>query len=200
MRFRSFAIALAVLPTLLALAQTPKPSTGPATRASLAQGEVRFTPPPDDWAELPQPDGSNGTIATYKHNDDHAVITVSTTEQKQPLPDTPRIRFSLGTQMVKAIRADIDNNKAEVLEAPKLERDERYLIRIRDKIRINGITSDRLHLHRAMGYQFVRVTARVDDQEPDAVKQAFTVAETLLDGATLGKRDRKPPVTRPAKR
>lgn len=189
------AILLTLLLPVLTLAQTTRPTTKPVW-LSLADGEIRYTAP-DGWNAVPltRPDGLS---AAYKNADGNAVITLHVTPQQQPIPHTPAVAQSLGKQILKAIRADLDNSKAEILDEPRLQRDPRFLIRIHDRIRLNGITSDRLHLYRAMGYNLVQTTVDVDDQTPDQAKTAFAAGEQLLDGAVIGKREIKP--TAPRKR
>jgi hypothetical protein len=180
---------LALLFSAVALAQTTGPATKPVWH-SLAEGEIRYTAPAG-WnaVTLTNPDGLS---AAYKNADGNAVITLHVTPQQQPIPHTPAVAQSLGKQVLKAIRTDLENSKAEILEEPRLRRDPRFLIRIHDRIRLNGVTSDRLHLYRAMGYNLVQTTVDVDNQTPEQAKTAFAAGEQLLDGAVIGKREIKP--------
>jgi hypothetical protein len=186
-------LLLTLLFPTLSFAQTTSPTTKPVW-LSLAEGEIRYTAP-DGWNAVPltHPDGLS---AAFKNPDGDAVITFHVTLQQQPIPHTPAVAQSLGKQILKAIRTDLENSKAEILDEPRLQRDPRFLIRIHDRIRLNGITSERLHLYRAMGYNLVQTTIDVDNQTPDQAKTAFAVGEQLLDGAVIGKREIKPTAPR----
>ena len=185
MRFPTLLIGT-LLP-VLALAQT----TTPTDFRGLADGEVRFTPPSDtEWETLPADPA--GRMASYQHKDGYAVLAIGTNEQKSPIPNNAETRYQLGAQMAKAIRADLERSGAEILQLPRLQRGDPFVITIRDRMRQDGVTTDRLHLYRAMGYQLVRVSARVADQDPKVVDQVFETAQKLIAGAVIGKRDRKP--------
>jgi len=188
-----------VLPLLLlsslASAQTTRPATTKHVWATLAAGEIRYTEPPN-WRSIPLTNAED-MRASYKNEAGNAVVTINVTPQQQPIPNTPIAAQSLGRQIVKAIRADLEKSGAEIIEPPKLERDERFFVRIRDKISLNGITSDRLHLYRALGYNLVMVSVDADNQSSDEVKAAYGVGEEVLDGTLLGKREKKPATTRP---
>lgn len=196
MACRPFFVAILLLPTL-ALAQATRPASK-SVWLSLAAGEVRYTAP-DGWDAVPLTD-ADGLSAAFKGDEGNALITLHVTPQQQPIPSSSAIAQSLGRQILKAIRADLEKSKAEILEEPKLERDPRFLVRIHDQIRLNGITSDRLHLYRAMGYNLVQTTIDVDNQPPERVKSAFGAGEQLLDGAVGGKRETKGATSRTAPR
>jgi hypothetical protein len=193
---RAALLALIIFPTF-AIAQSTKPTTAPAKWATLEGGEIRYTEPAG-WTAIALPNAKDMT-ATYKNPAGDAVVTINISPQQQPIPVTPSTSYALGQQILKAIKADLEKSKAELIEAPKLERDPRFMVRIHDKIRLNGITSDRLHVYRALGFNLIMVSVDVDNQTPENVKAAYAVGEELLDGTLLGKRDKKPAASRPAR-
>lgn len=166
--------------------------------AALADGEIRYTTPAG-WAEVPLKD-ADGKSAVYNGLEGSADVTIRTTPQKQPIPDTPAVAQQLGRQVLKSIQESLKTTNAEILDEPRLERDPRFFVRIRDRIRSQNVIQDRLHLYRVMGYHFVMVIANVRDQTPEQVEAAYQVAADLLEGAVVGKRGGKLPTTKPTTR
>jgi hypothetical protein len=171
-----------------------KPSTQPAIWKALADGELRLTAP-EGWEEIPL-EGDHS--ATYRHPDGHSVVSFRATFQKTPIPVSPSTSLQLGKQILKSIKDDLVKSNANILEEPRLQRDPRYFVRIHDKIQLDRVTRERLHLYRVLGYYLLMVTVDVSDQDAATTKVSFKAGEDLLSGVLLGKRNK--PTKKPARK
>jgi len=156
---RHLFLALTAL-LLVGLASTPVWSADrprlPAQKDSKpAEGTVRlgnvldFTPP-EGWEVAKN--ATTPTRAAYVSKDRQAMMSI------ELLPASMKIEPSLAADMIKKMRQNRQANSQKYVDEPKVEKDEKYIIRIRERYQIKDKVADQLHLYRAVGPRFLLVT------------------------------------------
>jgi hypothetical protein len=178
------AIVLTLMLASVVIAAAPAPPTSapatlPASRTSemepLADGTVRFTPPPGWLLVNKRPDDLG---ATYKTADENAVVLI----EIQPLNRV--VKESSKDQMAriidKGIRDAAAKEKLELLQAPKQIDDPRFFLKMHDALRIEGKVQDRMQWYRVIGLNLVHAaaTSRVDAINP--ADPALAAAEEMM--------------------
>jgi hypothetical protein len=192
---RILVTALAVL--CLAAGPTTKPAsaTAPAARVrdGLVNGSVRFLIPAD-WDIVGRAD--DGFSVVY-HTPDHlGVVSVLITQQKEAIPQHNAAVYA---QMRKTIldwdNQDLKNRKVEVIDAPKVEPDDRFMLRVHERFKDGDHPLDVLHIYRGIGLNLVGVTVAASTEDKAQAKQVHEAAALLLMSVNLGAPD--PKIIRP---
>jgi hypothetical protein len=188
MRLLSTVLASFVLSTFLrAAAPTSEPTE---LWQALAQGEVRYTIP--DWWEL-KSRAEDGLSANYKTGDEMGSLTIGMTLQKVPIADTSGNRMRLGNMILKSIKDDLDKKGVEYVEQPKLQKDERFLVSIKEEVRYQGSVLRQIHIYKQIGYYLVFVTVGAGTENQAQADEILKAGEQVLEGALSGKRGGKLP-------
>jgi hypothetical protein len=192
-------LVASLLLTCVAADRLIKPATRPTTRAaasqparvrdSLVNGSVRYLIP-KDW-ELVQK-AENGMQASYTLPDGQGVASLLITQQETGVPHTnSRLRQQLVKYLLDKVAEDIKNRGADVVEAAKVEKDERFMARVRVRFRDSGEMLDVVHLFRGVGINLVNVTVAANSEDPAEGKEIHDAGALMLLSVTTGPPDRK---------
>ncbi|QOV88602.1 hypothetical protein [Humisphaera borealis] len=144
------AVAVSVLPAAdkprLPVARTDdKPAEGKVRLG----GAIDFTPP-EGWIVAKQ--ATTPTRAAYVSADKQAMMSV------EVLPASMKIEPDLAAAMTKKMRQNRQANAQKFVTEPTVEKDDNFVIRIRERYQIKTQVADQLHLYRAVGPRFLLVT------------------------------------------
>lgn len=180
MKSAAVVVALTCLVAGLSLEAADKPRL-PVTRndAAPAEGKVRlggvldFTPP-DGWVLAKQ--ASTPMRSAYVSPDKQAMISV------ELLPATMVIEAKLAPEMMTKMRQNRKANSQKFVQEPTAEKDDRFVIRIRERYEIKDKIADQLHLYRAVGPRFLLVTINSLAGEEKAKEHHEIAVTTSLSG------------------
>lgn len=171
-----------------AAAERPKrdpPATAPAAPAAddgshvkLAGGQVDFVPP-EKWTE--KKDARNETRAIFVSSHPPAIMMV---EVQKPDAD---FDAKMAPQMIKTIRELHAKAKAKIVMEPKVEKDERYILRIHDKYEQEGKTIDAVRVYRKVGERILMVLVNVYAESADDVKSLQAAGDDVATSAAYHK-------------
>ena len=197
-------IAILMLASVGAFADQPasppsiKPGSTPATKAakappkqkfSLMNGAVKFLVP-DGWTESDRSDDEKN--AHYHSPDQTATIFVGVVPQEYPLPQhNDAFREKMKTSIITAMATSFKDRGLEVLYGPKSETDDRFFIRLHDRVKEGDATLDEVHLYRAAGLDLLMVTTVVKTDSPDVAKPFHTIGEDTSLGMIVGRAEKK---------
>jgi len=183
--------ALFVLAASLAAApaERPKhdaPATAPAaapaadegSHVKLAGGQVDFVPP-DKWTE--KPDARKEDRAVYVRPHPPGIMMV---EVQPPNAD---FDTKMAPQMIKTIKEMHAKAKAKVVMEPKVEKDDRYILRIHDKYEQEGKTVDAVRVYRKVGERIVMVLVNAYAESADDVKALHQAGDDAAMSAAYHK-------------
>jgi hypothetical protein len=176
--------------TRLSPTTRPAAATQPArVRDALAKGTLRFLAPAD-WELVKRSD--DGLTAFYKASGGHGLITMVVTPQKVAFPTgNAALKQQLAAQIMKALIADLKKRNVEVIDPPRLERDEAFVARIVYRFRNEGHELRALHAYRGLGFNAISVTASVAATDPAEAKAIEDAAAMMLMSVTSGPADPK---------
>ena len=187
--------AMAAAATTAALGAPAVPTSAPATsepttRLSdlepLGDGSLRYAPPAGWEVTSKSPDRLKASFAS-PDGLGHIDLIVT------PQPSIPDDASAAKMAMIigKAIRENAKREKADLIIPPRVEKDPRFYLKMRDRSR-NGEdnkTFDRLQLYRVIGLNMVYVAARASADTPEhceaVARDVDAVAESLLEGVHL---------------
>lgn len=159
---------------ILAAPAFAEPATEPVTE-SILNGEMLYSPP-DGW----KLDGkaNDGKRAQYSHASPHARIDFVVLPQQTILTDT--YAPTLGQKLCDKLRAGIVAQKMTLTEGPKMEKDDRFFLRIHSRYNKGSENSDQIAIYRVIGKDLVSVIATSFADSPDDAKPVFDDAEKML--------------------
>lgn len=194
------ACALAAGPTTKPAAATkPAPPPAPArVRDGVVNGGVRFLVPAD-WQVAER--NADGFSVWYRLPGDRAVVSMLVTQQKQGIPvHDVAVRQQMGKALVAMIGDDLKKNNLDVIDAPKLENDDRFMCKIHERYKDHGAVVDAVHMYRGIGLNLVSVRAALKSDEKDepAAKAIHEAGALMLMSVTVGPAD--PKIVRPVKK
>jgi hypothetical protein len=161
-----------------ATAPATSPSTRPASQ-SLANGQIRFAPPPEDWIEVAK--SRKPTTAAYVSSDQMGAIAI------EVLPTDADVEPKTADLIVRKLRQRRRQAGATMLMEPTLERDETANIRIHERYRAADKVADVLHLYRKVGPRVVMVTVSALSDTPEAVGAIQDAGQQVSRSATFVK-------------
>jgi hypothetical protein len=165
---------------------TDEPATRPADLEPLADGSLRYSPPAGWEVVSRSPDRLKASFASADGLG-HIDLVVT------PQPSIPEDAQAAKMAMIigKAIRENAKKEKSELIIPPRVEKDPRYFLKMRDRSRNmeDSRTFDRLQLYRVIGLNLVYVAARATADTPEhcdvVARDVDAVDESLLDGVRL---------------
>jgi hypothetical protein len=165
---------------------TSVPSTAPAVEVIYLDGEkVRFTPPPGLTF---QGHLNDGRAAGFSIGDTQALISVLVTPQEQALPR------GFSDQLARFVRKNIldeaQQGQQDIVMQPRVEDDERFLLRVHDKFNTEERFGDRVHLYRAVGLYLVSVTATAFTEDEAEARRVHELGADLLLSVRLNLKPR----------
>jgi hypothetical protein len=162
------------------------PATAPTTRTAdmepLLEGVIRYQPPAG-W-ELVRKSDTN-LQANYKTADGIGRIEINVSPQTRDVP--PTFAQQMAKIIGKGVREDADRNSNTILMQPRVEKDERFLLRMHDRTAGAEGTCDRVQLYRVMGLNIVHVAASAQTDSPEQAKAIHAVGESLLETMRLSR-------------
>src|SRR5687768_17062432 len=148
---------VAVAPPAPRTPSTSSPSTQPVRledMESLADGNVRYIAPPM-WELVGK--SPNGLSAVYRSRDAHATIAITVMPQDRMIIESANQQMAM--IIGKGIREAAAANKQELVIQPRVEKDPRFFLKMRDAMSGGGMTADRIQMYRIMGLNLVHVAA-----------------------------------------
>jgi hypothetical protein len=149
----------------------------------LLDGSIRYLPPDAaaGWKFIGKTE--DNLKATYLIEEGRGRIDITVSPQTRDVPDTYAKQMAL--IIGKGIREDADRVGRTMLLQPKVEKDQRFFLKIHDRISGEDGIRDRLQLYRVMGLNIVHVAVIALKDTPEAAKPIHAAAEELLDGMVL---------------
>jgi hypothetical protein len=149
----------------------------------LIDGSIRYLPPPADagWKLLGKTDDNRR--ASYQSEDGKGRIDITVSPQTRDVPDSYARQMAL--IIGKGIREDADRSGRTILLQPRVEKDDRFFLKIHDRLSGGHGISDRLQLYRVMGLNIVHVAVVALQDTPEEARPVHAAAEELLDGMRL---------------
>lgn len=159
-------------------------STLPAT-APVVQGEeqlflddtMKFNVPPG-WTVTAVSEDTRTVLLLNEAKD--AVLKIVVDPQTASMTQNADTKRLMGEAIVKGLRDRLEAEKTEMIEPPKLKRDEAFFIRIEDKYRDHDRVADRLHVFRVLGINLLRVVAVDLSGNPEQTAAVHTLGEQLV--------------------
>jgi hypothetical protein len=162
----------------------------------MVNGSVRFLVPAD-WEIAERAD--NGFQVAYHTPDGVGTISILITQQQEAMPQH---NAALRAQMQKVILGwdndDLKKRKVEVLDAPKVEPDDRFMLRVHERYKDGEHMLDVVHLYRAIGFNLVGVMVAAGTDDKAVAKTIHDAGALMLMSVNLGAVD--PKIVRPVKK
>lgn len=162
-------------------ASRPAPDSAGETR-SLLGGEFHFRAP-EGWAESAKAARDDTAAYAWPHHDSMLAVQV--------LPADAKITAAAAGKIIQSLRATRQKNKEQIVKAPVVEKDPRFLLRIHEKFKTgenHEKTAEQLHLYRRVGPRVVMVTVNTSADSADDVKAALTAGEDVAASASYEKK------------
>jgi hypothetical protein len=183
--------APAPAPTAPAGASTTSPATtrriaaaaAAADMEPLIDGSIRYLPPPaaSGWKLFAKSDDNRK--ATYVTEDGKGRLDINVTPQTRDVPDEYARQMAL--IIGKTVRENADRDGRAILTQPRVEKDERFFLKMHDRLSGENGISDRLQLYRVMGLNIVHVAAIALKDTPEEARPIHEAGEALLEGMRL---------------
>jgi hypothetical protein len=172
-------------PATVSTSASTLPTTRPQDMVPLADGSIRYLPPPG-WELLAKTD--NHLKVSYRSTDGMTRIDITVTPQEHELPDNAAAQMAM--IIGKGIREGAKKENQEFIIPPRVEKDPRFLLKIRDRARDkNESVIDRLQIYRAVGLNLVYVAVVTIADSPEhcelVAKETDVLGEDLLAGVRL---------------
>jgi len=192
------ALLLALAIASIAAAPTTKPATAPArVRDGLVNGSVRFLVPAE-W-ELFQR-GAEGLSVGYLLPDEKGRAIMLITQQAEGIPlNDGRAKQQMAKFVLEHDIQDLKDRKMEIIDAPKLEPDARFMIKVHERFKDGETTVDAVHLYRGIGLNLVSVTVSANTDDKDEAKRIHDAGALMLLSVNLGPQDKRIPRPLPKK-
>jgi len=162
-------------------------------RDGLVNGSVRFLVPAD-WVLDSRTD--NGLNVVYKTPDGVGTISILITQQKEAIPQH---NAGVLAQMTKMIlgwdNENLKKHNFEVIDAPKVERDARFMLKVHERYKDGDHPFDVIHIYRGVGLNLVGVLAAASSEDKEMVKKVHDAASLMLMSVSTAAQD--PKVVRP---
>jgi hypothetical protein len=151
-----------------------QPTSAPATE-TLLKGDVVFTPP-DGW----KVDGKahDDKLAKLSLEENKAIMAISAIPQPQPLPDSTGPK--MGMALAKSVRDHAKAGDFELTMEPKLEKDDRFFLKLHHKFQKGTLSGDEIQICRVMGLNLITVAVTSFYDSPEQSKKVFDDAEKML--------------------
>jgi hypothetical protein len=172
-----------------------KPAAPQRVRDGMMEGKIRFLVPAS-WELIERAD--NGIGVRYKLPDEKGTVGMMVTVQKQAMPnDHAGLREQMGQALLKSVKKNLEERKLEVVDPPKLERDEAFMAKVRYRVREEGEVVDGMHAYRAVGIYLMNIASSAVTADKEEAKAMHETASLMLMSVTTGPADAK--IMRPVK-
>jgi hypothetical protein len=185
-------LLLALLMVSVAAAPAPKPraTTAPTrVRDGLVNGSIRFLVPAD-WELFDR--GPNGTSVGYLLPEEKGRAVMLVTQQAEGIPlNDARVKKQMAKFVLEHDNEDLKNRKMEIIDAPKLEPDARFMIKVHERFKDGETTVDAVHFYRGIGLNLVSVTISANTDDKDEAKRIHDAGALMLLSVNLGPQDKR---------
>ena len=124
--------------------------------------------------------------------DGDSTLIVTIIPQEYPIPEKNQaFKSQMRDAILKAMREALQQRGVEILYGPKSETDDRFLLRIHERIKDGDATLDDVNLYRATGLVLVNVCTTTKADKPADIKDTHTVGEETCLSVVLGPADKK---------
>jgi hypothetical protein len=188
-------IALALVAFCIAATPTTRPATSAPARVrdGLINGSVRFLVPAD-WEIASRAD--NGMSVVYHTPDNVGTISILITQQREAIPQHDlRVRAQMQKTILGWDNDDLKKRNVEVIDAPKIEPDDRFMLRVHERFKDGDHPLDVLHIYRGIGLNLVGVTVAASTEDKAQAKSVHDAAALMLMSVSLAAPD--PRIVRP---
>ena len=201
-----FRTSLVVL-TIVCMAATPatkplfpgattKPATQPTSaparvRDGLLGGSVRFLVP-SQWRLFDRKEDQ--TQVFYHPSPEVGTVSVMVTPQGSVIPaKDPAARDRIAKTLLGLINKDLATRSVQVVNAPRLESDDRFFIKIHERYTDGDYLLDVVHMYRVVGFNLVsvRVSFQNDAKDEERAKAVHEAGAMVLMSVTTGAKDPK---------
>lgn len=157
------------------------PGTAPHSD-TLLNGGITYSPP-TGWTLIGkrQDDRSAG----YSLEHPRAQIVVSVAPQQADIRRA--LAPKLAEQMSQAIAAEARKGNIESVGEPVVEDDARFLLRLHDRFRAQGLSGNRVQLFRAVGRNLVNVVTTAFTEDPAEATKIFEIGESVALSVRLSR-------------
>ena len=184
---RTFLLTLLI--ASIAAAPATKPAAPARVRDGLINGSVRFLVPAD-WQLSDR--AANGMSVTYGFPEEKGEIVMVVTQQSEAIPaNDGRVKQQLAKFVLEQDNAALKARKMEIIDAPKLEPDARFMLKIHERFKDGETTVDAVHLYRGVGVNLVSVTVSVNTEDKDEAKRFHDAGALMLLSVNLGPQDKR---------
>lgn len=178
MRIDSKLTIFKLFTVLLLLAAGSAPRT-----AKLLKGKIEYHPP-EGW-EL-SVGSSNDLQGAWVQPDGPGILAI------QVMPDDAMINERAAKAMLKQLHENHVKAKDEIVLEPKLEKDNRFAIRIHERDKHKDHLSDELHLYKMVGGRPCMLTVNAVTEDEDEAKKVHQIGEEVLLSAKFVKKQSAP--------
>jgi hypothetical protein len=167
----------AVAVPYLANAQETMPATQPAE--VLLGKEILFMPP-TGWT--PAGERPDKRLFVYEAPDHSGTMVVNVDPQEVSLENNSSAATKIGQMVSKQIRdnAAKPGSDVQIIDQPKIEKDDRFFLRVHHRFTKPGKTGDQLQLYRAIGNSLVAVAVTAWADSAEKAKPTHELAEQVL--------------------
>jgi hypothetical protein len=122
-------------------------------------------------------------------------MAVNADHQESPLDEEAAVQ--IGQMQCKRIVDNAQKGNTQILDAPKIEKDERFFLRIHHRFKKGESVGDQLQLYRVLGKELVAVAVTAYTDSPEQAKPVFDEAEKVMSSARSSASGGAGPATSP---
>lgn len=179
---------------------TGRPATKPApparVRDGLRNGAIRFLVP-KDWELVAR--AEDGLSCNYAFPDEKGGVKMLLSQQATVIPTSnPQLKAQLSKFVLDNDNQDLASRKMEIIDAPKIEPDPRFMVKVHERFKDGETVVDALHLYRGVGINLVSVTITANTEDKEEVKTLHEAGALMLLSVTTNSPD--PKVLRPVQK
>lgn len=169
----------------------PAAAPTPGGKAELAGGQIRYAVPPEPWEFAKA--GKTPARDAYVSGAHDAMLSV------EVLPTGTTYTPDMAAAIVGQIKKQKAAKGTKFVQEPTVEKDDRFVIRIRERFQAGDKVCDQLHLYRQVGNRVVLVLAN-SLADADGAKEHHALGEaTSLSAENSTAPARKPPANKKGK-
>jgi len=185
------------LPPLPPPKAKPAPATRPAAtsvparvRDSLVNGSVRYLVP-REWERLGR--AEEDKQAQYRISEDFGIVSILVTQQDAAVPHAnPGLRKQLTEYCLAKVEQDLKDRGAKVIQPATVEKDDRFMARVRVRFKDGRKTFDVTHFYRGVGINLLSVTSTAHTDDPAEAREVHDAGGLMILSVTLGPPNPKP--------
>jgi hypothetical protein len=132
----------------------------------------------------------------YRDKGDRAAYTLKCTQQASAIPQfDPRVKQQLVELALNWAKAENERRKVEVIDEPKVERDDRFLCKVHTRFKEGDNTWDVVYAYKALGLNLISLNSATYSENKNQIAAVHDNAAKLLMSVTVAAQD--PKIVRP---